>query len=341
MHGLTLLQKLSDGQRTDSSPTASRSNDSPASSENGESSRGGDGTETRKVTERSKFLFLNSGPINVLPSTQVSKDGTTYRRCEDEPIRCPGAIQTYGALLGLKYSAHGQLEVRIASKNTRKILGYGPEHLFTMPSFLDILRPDGRGEMTARINHALRNADALKEETRLDVFQIFLTFPYEPEIRLWCAIHLAPSPSNMVILEFEEYLDAFYLNDMRVAKTLPESPVRHMHFDATPEEFEKSTTVHSKPLPVLEIARTRKNKEFSSLDVFNAMSQAQQQISTSKSVQDLMDVTVGIVSELTGFHRVMFYRFDEQKNGCVDAELVNPRACVDVFRGEPVGVFQD
>jgi len=279
-------------------------------------------------------IFLNSGPINVLSGSAIGKDGSPYRRCEDEPIHTPGAIQSYGALLGLKYGVHGQLEVRIASENTRKILGYGPEHLFRMSSFLEILRPDGRGEMTARINHALRKVDALKEETRLDVFQIFLTFPYEPEIRLWCALHLAPSPANMVILEFEEYLDAFYLNDMRVAKTLPESPIRHMDFDVTPEEFEKSTAVASKPLPVLEIARTRKNKEFSSLDVFTAMSQAQQQISRCHSVQELMEVTVGIVAELTGFHRVMFYRFDERKNGCVDAELVNPRACIDVFRGE-------
>jgi light-regulated signal transduction histidine kinase (bacteriophytochrome) len=322
------MQKYSHGH-TDSSSTVIYNEDSFEPPGNEEQ----DVAEHRKVTERSKFLFLNSGPVNVLPGSTRGSDGTPYRRCEDEPIHMPGAIQSYGALLGLKYSPHGHLEVRVASENTRKILGYGPEQLFTMPSFLDALRQDGRVELTARINHVLRAPDALKEETRLDVFQIYLTFPYEPEIRLWCAIHLAPSPANMVICEFEEYLDAFYLNDMRMAKTLPESPVRHMDHDVTPEEFEKSTTKAHKPLPVLEIARTRKNREFSSLDVFNAMSQAQQQISGCKSVQELMDVTVGIIAELTGFHRVMFYRFDAQKNGCVDAELLNPRACTDVFRG--------
>lgn len=42
---------------------------------------------------------------------------------------------------------------------------------------------------------------------------------------------------------------------------------------------------------------------------------------------------MGIVSGLTGFHRVMFYRFDSQKNGCVEAEFLNPNASTDVYRG--------
>ena len=30
----------------------------------------------------------------------------------------------------------------------------------------------------------------------------------------------------------------------------------------------------------------------------------------------------------------MFYRFDSQNNGCVDAELVNPLASKDLYRGK-------
>lgn len=69
------------------------------------------------------------------------------------------------------------------------------------------------------------------------------------------------------------------------------------------------------------------------MDIFNAMTQAQQQLAGAKSVQNLLDIAVGLISELTGFHRVMFYRFDPQKNGCIDAELVNPQASHDLFRG--------
>jgi light-regulated signal transduction histidine kinase (bacteriophytochrome) len=237
-------------------------------------------------------------------------------------------------LLALTYNEEGHLKVRIASENTRKILGYGPEQLFALTSFLDVLKQDIRAEMVARVKQALNNAEAIKEETRLDIFQIILSFQYEPEIRLWCAVHLAPSPENMVICEFEEYLDVFYLKDVRAAKTLPDLPVPSMGFETSPEALKKSTTSASKSLPVIEIARQRRNKEFSSLDLFNALAQAQKQIKTCTSVQAVMEVAVGIISELSGFHRVMFYRFDEQKNGCVDAELLNPQASNDVFLGE-------
>jgi hypothetical protein len=70
---------------------------------------------------------------------------------------------------------------------------------------LHILKHDFHGEMVARVNDALRDVDATKEETRPDVFQIILTFPYEPEIHLWCAIHLSLNPEGLVICEFEEY----------------------------------------------------------------------------------------------------------------------------------------
>lgn len=254
-----------------------------------------------------------------------------YRRCEDEPIHTPGAIQSFGAIIGLKYNELGDLQVRIASENTRKILGCGPEHLFALTSFLDVLKDDIRDEMVACVNHTLYAGAAAQEETRLDVFKIILTFPYEPEIRLWCAIHLAPKPEGLVICEFEEYLDAFFLKDIRAAKMLPESPISSM--EVTPEELKKSTTSKSQPLPVIDIARQKKNKEFSSLDLFNALAQAQKQITRCSTVHELQEVVVGLVAELTGFHRVMFYRFDSQKNGRVDAELLNPKASTDVWLG--------
>jgi hypothetical protein len=207
-----------------------------------------------------------------------------------------------------------------------------------LPSFLEILKHDVRDEMVARTKHALSNPDEIKQETRLDVFQIVLTFPYEPDLRLWCALHPAPNSNGLVICEFEEYSDAFFRKEVGADKILPVKPIGFMDFDVSPEEFRKSTTRASKPLGVLEIAQQVNNKEFSSLDLFNALTQAQQQISASTSLQPLLEILVGIISELTGFHRVMAYRFDAQKNGCVDAEHLNPQACTDMFRGRSAGV---
>jgi light-regulated signal transduction histidine kinase (bacteriophytochrome) len=295
--------------------------------------------EHRKVSERSQYLAPSkTAPPRVVTGAVGDTSKSSYRLCEDEPIRIPGAVQSFGALIGLKYSGDGSLEVRVASENSRKILGYGPEQLFALSSFLDVLKPEVQEEMVARVDHVLEDVDATKEETRLDVFQMVLTFPYEPDMRLWCALHLAPNSEGLVICEFEEYTEAFYLKDASVAKVLPFEPIHSSTSDATPEEFQKSTTSGSKPLPVLEVARKRGNKEFSSLDVFNAMTQAQKQLSDCTSVETVMDVVVGIISELTGFHRVMLYRFDSQKNGSVDAELVNPQASTDIFRGNSIQI---
>jgi light-regulated signal transduction histidine kinase (bacteriophytochrome) len=273
------------------------------------------------------------GPPRVITGTVAASAAPTYRRCEDEPIHTPGAIQSFGALIGLQYNQHGDLEVRIASENARKVLGYGPEQLFTLVSFLDILKHEDRDEMIARVDHALSNVDAIKDETRLDVFQMTLTFPYEPDARLWCAIHLAPHPKGMVVCEFEEYMDAFYLKDVGAAKILPIELAPPTDVETSPEDLRKSTTSNSKPLAALKIARHKQNKEFSPLDVFNTMIQAQKQIADCKDVQSILDVAVGIISELTGFHRVMFYSFDSQNNGCIDAELLNYKANTVLFRG--------
>ncbi|KAH7327487.1 putative phytochrome-like histidine kinase PHY2p [Rhexocercosporidium sp. MPI-PUGE-AT-0058] len=292
-------------------------------------------TGSPKVSARSQFISSKSGPPGVFQGADTDMRQFTnipgYRRCEDEPIHTPGAIQSFGALVGLKYNDLGDLQVRIASENTRKILGCGPEQLFALTSFLDVLKDEIRDEMVARVNHTLHAGAAAQEETRLDIFKIILTFPYEPEIRLWCAIHLAPTPEGLLICEFEEYLDAFFLKDIRATKTLPESPISTM--DVTPEELKRSTTSKSKPLPVIDVARQRKNKEFSSLDLFNALSQAQKQITSCATVHNIQEVVVGIIAELTGFHRVMFYRFDSQNNGSIDAELLNPKASTDVWLG--------
>ncbi|KAL2061138.1 hypothetical protein VTL71DRAFT_7411 [Oculimacula yallundae] len=329
-------QPRNDLQRTEhhriTPSIASDSSRTPVPSTSGDSNTG---TASPRITARSQFISSGSGPPGVLqgidPDMEQYRNLPGYRRCEDEPIHTPGATQSFGALIALKYNDLGDLQVRIASENTRKILGCGPEQLFALTSFLDVLKDEVRDEMVARVNHTLQSGGTAQTETRLDVFKIILTFPYEPEIRLWCAIHLAPRPDGLVICEFEEYLDAFFLKDIRATKSLPESPISSM--DVSPEELKKSTTCKSKPLPVIDVAKQRKIKEFSALDLFNALSQAQMQIASCSTVKSVQEVVVGIVAELTGFHRVMFYQFDAQKNGCVEAELLNPKASTDVWLG--------
>ncbi|KAE8453730.1 hypothetical protein EG329_009241 [Mollisiaceae sp. DMI_Dod_QoI] len=295
----------------------------------------GEGSRRRR-TERTQLVPSTFGPPGVLPGVVSASLPSSFSRCEDESIHTPGAIQQYGALLALRFDEDGDLMVRIASENSRRLLQYSPEQLFQLESFLLILEQESRDDMLARIRNALSNAsisDAVTEDTHLDVFSISVLLPDGPPKRLWCAIHIAKGTKDLIVCELEEYSDVFYLKDIKADKALPKSPTNTVGLEVQPEERLKSTTRGSKPLKVLEIARRKQQSGVSSMDMFNAMTQAQQQLASAKSVQQVLDVVVGIISELTGFHRVMFYRFDKQKNGCVDAELVNPQASEDLFRG--------
>ncbi|CZR61105.1 related to phytochrome [Phialocephala subalpina] len=291
----------------------------------------------RKRTERSQLVPSTSGPPGVLPGNVAESSPSTFYRCEDEPIHTPGAIQQYGALLALRFGEEGDLLVRIASENTRQLLQYSPEQLFQLESFLHILEHEARHDMLARIHNALSSTStsaAASEDTHLDVFPITVVLPNGgAQKQLWCAIHIAKGTQDLIVCEFEKYSDVFYLEEIQGNKALPKTPTYTIGLEVHPEERLKSITRKSNPLKVLEIARRKQQSGVSSMDILNAMTQAQQQLASAKSVQQVLDVVVGIISELTGFHRVMFYRFDKHKNGCVEAELVNPQASEDFFRG--------
>lgn len=69
------------------------------------------------------------------------------------------------------------------------------------------------------------------------------------------------------------------------------------------------------------------------MEVFNIMSQVQEQLANAKTLDSFLKILVGVVKELTGFHRVMIYQFDQSWNGRVVTELVDPRATKDLYKG--------
>lgn len=86
-----------------------------------------------------------------------------------------------------------------------------------------------------------------------------------------------------------------------------------------------STTSRSKPLRALERMRRSTRAEGSSraaqnvgtMDVLTVFSQINEQLSKALDLAQLLETVVGIVKDLTQFHRVMVYQFDEAWNGQV------------------------
>lgn len=133
----------------------------------------------------------------------------------------------------------------------------------------------------------------------------------------------------------------------------------------SPEAIIESTTNYAKPLPALERLRRLKGASVHSssedahppsspssrrsqrrkkitrdvsigvgmMDVFAIMSQINEQLGAATTLDILLKIVVGVIQDLTQFHRVMVYQFDEAWNGQVVAELVDWNQTTDLYQG--------
>jgi light-regulated signal transduction histidine kinase (bacteriophytochrome) len=258
--------------------------------------------------------------------TELSTVEQKIYRCEDEPIRIPGAIQTFGALIAVRENDDGLFVVRIVSENSQIVTTFDPETLFNLRSFADLLIQSDKNEFVSRVK-ALRSD---KERTNPDVFTLSLTSLVGSPKPLFCAMHLN-NESNLIVCEFEPERDVFNPNHPS-HENLPSKPVHVADNHPTEDDLLRSTTSRSKPLYPVGVARER-NRNLGSLELFQVLSEIQDQLGSATILSDLLDAVVGLVQELTSFHRVMVYQFDETAAGSVVSELVDLRASTDLYRG--------
>lgn len=284
-----------------------------------------DPTEPGLYTARFKHVVTDGGHAVI-----TGRDGDTLQRCEDEPIHIPGAIQSFGLLLAFREEG-GKLVVRVASENSAKIIGYSPSQLFKLDNLLDIFTEE-------QADNLLDHLDFIRDDEAADVvangpevFMLSIRPPQSRTKKLWCAMHLAEADRDLVVCEFEVEDDP--INPLVPAdESTPELPEDTLGSNPTEEEYHESTINISKPLRVLRSAR-KKRGEAAAMEVFNIMSQVQEQLANAPTLQVFLKVLIGVVKELSGFHRVMIYQFDQTWNGRVVAELVDPRATKDLYKG--------
>ncbi|KAI4112638.1 MAG: hypothetical protein LQ345_006242 [Seirophora villosa] len=278
------------------------------------------------LTARFKHVVTDEGHAVI-----VGRDGDTLQRCEDEPIHVPGAIQSFGLLIALREEEEGRFRVRIVSENSKKIIGYTPRQLFELDSFCDILSEEHADNLLDHIDF-IRDEDADAATNGPEVFTISIRSPTSKRSqKLWCAMHINEANRDLIICEFE--LEDDHINPLIPrGEGTPDLPEDTINSNPTEEEYAESTVNMSKPLRVLRTARKRKG-EAAAMEVFNIMSQVQEQLANAPSLDTFLKILVGVVKELTGFHRVMIYQFDQSWNGRVVTELVDPRATKDLYKG--------
>jgi len=262
--------------------------------------------ESRYMTEQFSYLSRSAEHSSEEPPTRQ-----TIYRCEDEPIHTPSAIQRFGALIAIGESDDGRFVVRIVSENSESVTGIAPESLFELRCFTDVLTQSDRNEFLIRV----RVLHANKLKVHPDVFTISLTSLRGVPIPLFCAVH-RNDDSELIICEFELEQDIF--NPIHPPDHgLPVVPVQAVEHQATEAERLLSTTARSQPLHAVSLAR-KSSRQLGPMELFHVLCEIQEQLASATTLSDLLDIVVGLVYELTSFHRVMVYQFDENASGkCV------------------------
>ncbi|OAA70549.1 ATPase-like, ATP-binding domain protein [Cordyceps fumosorosea ARSEF 2679] len=260
----------------------------------------------------------------------TGKDGV-LQQCEDEPIHTPGAVQSFGCLLAMHEETDGNFLVRYVSENSKRFLGYSPRSLFRLTNFLDIMTDDQQDNLLDHVDF-IKDEDADPTMNGPEILSISIRHPkIGRAVKLWCAIHINAAHPDLIICEFE--LDDDVENPLRPRNELtPDVPTDTLESNPSEQAIQESTEILSKPLRILRSARKRRGEQ-GAMQVFDILSQVQEQLASAASLEVFLKILIGIVKELTGFHRIMIYQFDSNFNGKVVTELVDTSHTLDLYKG--------
>ena len=132
------------------------------------------------------------------------------------------------------------------------------------------------------------------------------------------------------------------LQDLLQSTTSQSKPLKTLQrlrkFEASPNSASGRVAADSvvSPSPSRRRPRSRRNAStggVNTMDVLAVMSQINDQFGNAADLETFLNVVVGVIKELTQFHRVLVYQFDEMWNGFVTAELVDWSKTHDLFKG--------
>jgi hypothetical protein len=245
----------------------------------------------------SRFGYFSGGPDTNDPL--AASDGEQVYRCEDEPIHIPGAIQRFGALIAIREGPDGIFLVRLVSENSESITGLKPQALFELRCFTDILITSDKKEFITRARDICTWTLEDDSRTNPGVFTISLTSLLGAPRPLFCAIHFNEG-SDLIICEFEPKNDVFQTHE----PVFPNEPVGATDNKVSEKELSKRG-LKNKPLRL----NRETGRQLGSMELFHILCEVQAQMARATSLPQLLDITVGLVHELTGFHRVMQVHF--------------------------------
>lgn len=254
----------------------------------------------------------------------------TNHLCHSRVLPNPAtSIQAFGCLVAVESGDEQLCTVFAASTNTAAILGHTPEELFSLASFDAIVAENDRAAFEKRLRSSVKVIPGDLYENAPDVFQLSITSARGSQT-YWCSTHNSKSRPNLVVCEFEPIEP----NSNTTQRRPHSQPQKILAYKPSDEEWHASTTRKSVPIRSLpKLNSTTNPSSTHTSDLIGVVNEIQGQLISTTSIETLFGVAVGVVSEVTGFDRVMLYKFDECKCGAVVGEYVNPEASEDLFLG--------
>ncbi|KAJ5925336.1 CheY-like superfamily [Penicillium verhagenii] len=276
------------------------------------------------VTTRFEHILVENGHAII-----TGTDESSFRSCEDEPIRIPGAIQSFGVIIALEENPPDQLIVRVISENSSELLGYSPNQMFELHSFCDILQEDQEETLLYHIN-SIREDIHDPSVDGPEIFSVSVITGCGEIRRFWCAAHVSQTQTDLIICELE--LEDDNINPLNTSGTQT-SPVGPSSDSRGTEGPMTSNIDLSQILRTFRNAR-RGRGEAAALEMFGSLPRIQEQLGLADDLDTLLYASARLIKDLTGFHKVLVYQFDSSWNGQVVTELVDPqmRLSVDLYQ---------
>ncbi|KAK0615220.1 hypothetical protein B0T17DRAFT_511006 [Bombardia bombarda] len=282
------------------------------------------------LSDKFEYAIQDDGSHGVIQGTRQR-----FTRCQDELIHIPGAVQMYGMLVALKRHAEGVFVPRIISENSHYICRYRPQELFALDSFNQAMPIFQRSLFNAQLRRTRRIYEATGKEHEPIVLAFSFFDPGGRLIPCWCAAHYLGGDVDLYVCEFElQDYSQHPLATTLQSEAAYGNPVDTLGSDHL--DFATVSSMHSRSQPIFinpEFLSQGAESATSSVEVVGIATKIQKQLSEATSVETLLDTIVGVVAEVSGFNRVMIYQFDENFNGTVVTELMDPKASQDVYRG--------
>ncbi|KAF9807670.1 hypothetical protein IEO21_08128 [Rhodonia placenta] len=233
----------------------------------------------------------------------VGREGK-LSRCEDEPIRTPGAAQGFGVLIAVEENEEtGNLEVRQVSENSTELLGLSPPHLFSLECFSKTL-PEHQSDVLFDNIQYLNDTTLSAEEQAENVHVFMLSGWGEPGTVLSESMSAAPEGRRSWTCCRAKPLLALE----RLRRTR-----RSILDNVLPPASSSSGARRGGPS-----RRRRGTGAMGMMDVFAVMAQINEQLGAAPDLDAFLKVVAG---------------FDELWNGQVVAELVDWKQTHDLFGG--------